>query len=503
MILRSRRFVGAAALGALLAMVAGAMAGVTPALGDTAPAQDGPLNPTQSPSAPAPTRSLSLSATQDSAEAPADANAPAPMIVLRESMVLDPPSPTASPTFGMVVAFAGDEALVTGPILARQSGFDGQIASFTWSNGSWQPRREMPGVFNLMARDATLQRLAAASNFFVTNLDRRTAVRSEVLLFTRSQDAGGWAPTATLSTPGGEPAPGFGSSIVTDGTFIICADADTRLRAGKPDQLPSSPGVHVFANDGAGKWERVSIIRRDPSRNSTWFGASLATDGRRLVIGSPRLTAGLRGESVRLADEAVVEIRRRDGAEWPLEAELKGAEVTPLMGFGATVAVEGDLVVVQANEVIGNTVGSRVFVYRRHDGAWSLDGELLPRGVIPSAALGSSLAITRGRILVSDSHSTVPGEPPLGVVHGFERVDGRWVETFRLLPQAACSERTFGSGLAVRGDRVLVGRVKSRDEACPEGGAYFFELPPARPSAPSAASTPAAPSVPSPSPAAP
>jgi len=400
------------------------------------------------------------------------------LLVVRESALLDPPSPTAAPTFGMVVTFAGDQAIVTGPVMSRGGGFEGQIASFVDRSGVWTPFKEMPGIFDLRTMDAALQRLRGAPGVFVTNLDRKSALRSEVLVFTPDTGAAGWAHSATLTTPGGEPTPGFGSAIATDGTFIICSDVDTRIRQGKPDELPASPGVHVFARDGAGAWVRASVLRRDTSRKSTWFGASLAADGARLAVGSPRAMLPIGGEPLRMSDEAVVEIRRRDGANWPVEAVLRGEVATSWPGFGVSVAIDGDLLAVRANEILGGGTGSKVFVFRRSDGQWALDGELVPRAVISSVALGASLAISDGRILISDTHATLPGEEPRGVVHGFERVGDSWRETFRLQPQAACMLRSFGAGLAVSGDRVLVGRVRSEAAGVENGGAYIFQLPP-------------------------
>lgn len=400
-----------------------------------------------------------------------------PPTVIHETTLLEPPSPTASPTFGTAVTFAGDQAIVTGPVMSRGSGFEGQIASFVEQSGSWSPNVEMPGVFGLRPMDAALQRVRGAPGFFATNIDRKSAQRSEVMVFTAEKSAAGWRHTATLTTPGGEAAPGFGTAIATDGTFIICSDVDTRVRPGKPEELPPAPGVHVFARNGEGAWERASVLRRDPARVSTWFGAALSTDGARLAIGSPRATQPVAGDPLRLADAAVVEIRRRDGANWPVEAELNGASCTEWPGFGVNVAIDGDVLAVRALEIVNGGTGVKVFVFRRKDGKWMPDGELTPHGTMPSLGFGTSLAVADGRILVSDTHANIPGESLRGVVHGFERVGDAWQETFRLLPQAACRPRSFGASFAVSGDRVLVGRVRSEDAGVPNGGAFLFQLP--------------------------
>lgn len=415
-----------------------------------------------------------------STTAPASEPAPdvAPPVVVHESVLLEPPGPTVSPTFGSAVAFAGDQVILTGPVISQGAPVDGQIASLVERDGAWKPNLEMPGVRDVRRMDFVLQRVCGAPGFFATNIDRKSAVRSGVVVFTPEESPAGWRESATLSTPGGEQAPGFGSSIVTDGTFIMCADVDTRFRKDKAPAMPKSPAVHVFTRNGTGVWERVSVLRREGDRNSSWFGTSLATDGARLAIGSPRLTnRGPDGPPV-LADDAIVQIRRRDGANWPIEAEIDGASITRWPGFGMNVAIGGDVLAVRATEVVRGRTGSKVFVFRKKEGVWAPDGELVPTGVEPSIAFGAGLAVVDGRVLVGNSHGVVPGESPVGLIHGFERVGDRWQETFRLVPRATCGEHAFGSAFDVSGNRVLVGRVRAPNAGVPNGGAFLFDLPP-------------------------
>jgi len=412
--------------------------------------------------------------------APASGSAPevAPPVVVHESVLLDPPGPTASPTFGSAVAFAGDQAIVTGPVISHGAPVDGQIASFVERNGAWTPHLEMPGVRDVRQMDVVLQRVCGAPGWIATNIDRKAALRSSVIVLTPDDGPAGWRQTAALTTPGGEQAPGFGSSIVTDGTFIICADVDTRYRRDKSPDMPTSPGVHVFVRNASGEWERVTVLRRGAERISMWFGSSLATDGARLAIGSPRLSIrGPTGPPL-LADDAVVQIRRRDGAEWPIEAEVNGAAVTRWPGFGNNVAIGGDLLAVRATEIISGGAGSKVFIFRLKDGTWVPEGELTPTNIASSTAYGTAIAVADGRVLVGDTHAAVDGEPPVGMIHGFERVGDRWQETFRLAPRAPSRPRSFGGSFDVSGNRVLVGRVRAPANGVPEGGAYLFELPP-------------------------
>lgn len=419
---------------------------------------------------------LAVLALQPQTAAPAAPAAPT-VPVLHETALLAPPGPVVSPTFGLVVAWADRAPLVTGPVRSRQGGFDGQVATFERKDGGWVARKEMPGIDGFRAGDLAFQKIAAAPGLFATQVERRAALRSDVVVFEPSPTPAGWARAGTLTTPGGQEAPAFGSAIATNGTFVLASDVDTRMMQGKPEVLSPTPAVHAFAKDGAGKWTRTSVIRRDPKGVSTWFGCSLSLDGDLLAVGSPKAMLPVAGDPLRLADEALVCLYRREGGDFKQVGEVKGTSVTPFVGFGTQVVLRGDLLVVLATEATGP--GRKVFVFRRADGAWVPDGELVCAGGMDvGAGWGAGLAIAGERILVGAPNATLPGGPERGgAVCVFQRKDGAWAETLRLLPQAKSAPAGFGGGIAVQGDQVLVNRTRNERAGVDPGGAYLFTLP--------------------------
>lgn len=409
---------------------------------------------------------------------------PVPLQILSERDVLTPVRPVESITFGEIVAFAGDEALVTGAVVGRPGTDSAQIATFERRGGEWMPRTSFVTIGGVDRRDAALRRVAAGPAVIAASFQKAATNRGAVLILSRDLAESGWTVVDRLepSTPDG--ASEFGGVLATDGALLAVSEVDPGLAMIASTPRTASPRVHLFERHADG-WKRAGEIDTKRAWTAPWFGAALAIDRSRLVIGSPQIRSSASDDAVPRAPNgrdtvmapAHVSIHQRGTDGWAIESTLLGSQVTPWPGFGTEVAVEADLLAVRATEDGDDGRGSKVFIFRRSGDTWRPEGELVPRNSIPGASFGSALAISRGRVLVGDTHATIPGREQTGVVHGFERVGEHWIETVRLIPKAPAMLTSFGSHLAVQGDTVIVNRTRSEARGCPWGGAYLYELP--------------------------
>lgn len=412
---------------------------------------------------------------------------------LHETALLTPPGPTNSITFGSVVAFAGDHAVVSGPILGRLGLDEGQIVSFRREGNEWVPTGAAASLRGIEPGEVALQTLASMPTRLATVRKSLREGRSEIAVFEPTEDRRSWSLRQRLRAPQSATRPHIDGALAARGDILLASNADTGFPA-IADTEWFQPQVFVFAAE-QGSMRHVATLDAPEGRRARWFGASLAFDGERAAIGSPRTVIGDASEqaddagpgTLHVGQPASVMIHRRDPNGWRLESEVLGRTVTPSPGFGATVAIESDLLAVRATDDGEPGASSRVFVFRRIDGGWTPEGELLPDRAMPSAAFGAALAVSGTRILVGDSHSTTEDGEPTGLVHCFERFEGRWIESTRLVPRAPAMLRSFGSQIAVHGDLVLVNRTRSSERSCDFGGAYLFQLPPRREMAPPSA----------------
>ena len=145
-----------------------------------------------------------------------------------------------------------------------------------------------------------------------------------------------------------------------------------------------------------------------------------------------------------------------------------------------TFAQEGDLLIVRGMAPDDWQAPSRVWLFARTGGTWTLRQELVPQtGIVPGRAYGFSMAISKGHIVLGDTSARGVDEiddatPGMALV--FEERNGQWINTKRLMPAAPCAQRTFGNDVAIDWPIVVVGRTKNTNLGLEPGGAYVFDL---------------------------
>ncbi len=232
------------------------------------------------------------------------------------------------------------------------------------------------------------------------------------------------------------------------GTAIAVAGDEIFVgRSGFTTVLPAPPtqtgAVHVFRNEG-GRWAETASIAPEDLLVGDGFGQSLAVYGNTLVVGAPHREHG---------GAAYVFERSGPDAPWVQVALLRindgGAEGE---GFGTALAVHGELALVGAP---GGPEGGTVFVFHRGDGgSWEQQHWFQSSNATAGDRFGASLALGDGRVLVGapgpHPAPSMLGPPPAyqtGSVIVFRHDHDEWIEEATLTP-ADDGVVTFGVGLA-------------------------------------------------------
>ena len=193
-----------------------------------------------------------------------------------------------------------------------------------------------------------------------------TATRGSAYIFARNHGgANVWGEVAKLTASDGMPGDGFGGGVSISGATAIVSSA-----------LDSA---YIFARDGGGAnaWGQVAKLTATDPLPPGVFGRSVAISGGTAVVsGGP----GASGEG------AVDVFARTAGNEdeWVhvRTLEPQGVALTQMFvnsAFGASVAVDGDIVVVGApddDEKGGRQSGS-AFVFGRHQGGTNAWGQIV------------------------------------------------------------------------------------------------------------------------------
>jgi drug/metabolite transporter superfamily protein YnfA len=246
-----------------------------------------------------------------------------------------------------------------------------------------------------------------------------------------------------------------------------------------------------------------------------YFGVSLAVSGDTAVVGAYReasAATGIDGDqsdnSVPWAGAAYVFVR--DGAAWSQQAYLKASNVGAGDGFGISVAVSGDTIVVGAwgessaatgvnGDQLDNSAqySGAAYVFVRNGTTWSQQAYLKASNPETYDNFGNAVAIAGDTVVVAsawessgatgvDGDQTDNSVPEAGAVYVFTRSGTTWSQQAYLKASNPGLDDEFGIALAMSGDTIVVGAGReasaatgvdgdqSDDSAFRSGAAYVF-----------------------------
>ena len=181
------------------------------------------------------------------------------------------------------------------------------------------------------------------------------------------------------------------------------------------------------------------------------FGWSADTDGVRIISGAPL-------HDDQGADSGVAYIFVRDAAgAWVQEAELRADDGEGGVWFGRWAAIDGDVAVVGAPlaDAFGRDDDSgAAYIFQRRDGAWRQTQRLVADIPVGGEQFGWNVAIDGDVIVVSASNETNGGGQG---VYVFRRAGDEWALEAKLAPSEEGDDYFFGQDIDVSGDTIVAG----------------------------------------------
>lgn len=331
--------------------------------------------------------------------------------------------------FGAAVALSGKRLAVGAPDSPTGTG-QGRAYLYERRDGSWvEVATLMPEAGRNTAEgfgtsvDISGRILVVGAHAPADATDATDAGPGAVYVFERRQ--GTWRQQTMLTVDGVVPADGFGASVSLSGRFLAVS-------------APGADRVYLFQFRQQ-EWHLHTTLEL-PSADTT-FGAAIGLSGQTLVVGAPG--------GFFLSSAYVYE---RNGATWLQQQQLM-PELVDQSGFGTAVAIDSDLIAVGAsNELNSDRVGA-AYIYERHPAGW----ERLQRVTAGGSGLdrfGQAIAVDGTRIVVGAPASLgFTGD----AAYVYERVEGTWVQTFRLVPGDGVEGVAFGEAVAIDGSRAAIG----------------------------------------------
>ena len=384
--------------------------------------------------------------------------------------------------FGTSVAISGDTAFVGAPLDDDGGTDSGSVSVFDVSGGLWTQLEKLDrgtprivedpryGV-DVIAIDGEYM-LLWASTSGVGRLEDDTAV----IVFRRNQQGtpyqgdDTWEFDAILTV---DDLAGvsdgfsfeFGFSAAISGDTIVVSSLD---RSRSSDMEYNAGAVYVFQHSG-GTW-----VQQQRLHASNWwagFGKSVAIDGDTMVVGGCYWSSYLSGSAY---------VFHRDDGVWTEVQRLTAHDASPRDEFGDSLAISGDTLVVGASSQYGGA--DAAYVFQRSGSTWSEQQKLTASDPAQPTGFGRSVAISGDTVVVGAPLRA--GDNDSGAAYVFQDSGDTWVREQKLAgPDTDYydNEGGFGEWVAISGDRIVVGYPEENlldgtgQEIEDAGSAYVFQ----------------------------
>ena len=315
-------------------------------------------------------------------------------------------------------------------------------------------------------------------------------------VFIYEREAGGagqWVQTVIVVPSDAAEEDRFGHAVDIEGDLLavsaISDDDPNPSAAAGATSLDSSGSVYFFERDvgGPGQWGQVDKIVAGNGMIFDNFGYDLALSGNLLAVSAWTEDELLVGhETTRVGvDAGVAYVFERNAATGAWEEQIFVESQRDLVdgkasfdNYGRKVALSGDTLVVGASEETANDADQgSVYVYERNIGGpnqWGTAAVLRAGDGRRFDRLGRSVAIDGDTIVAGAT-----GDDDIGSGSGsafvFQRIDGQWVESVKILAGDGIGFERFGEMVAIDGDTIIVGAPDQDDMGAKSGAIYVYQ----------------------------
>ncbi len=228
--------------------------------------------------------------------------------------------------------------------------------------------------------------------------------------------------------------------------------------------------VYVYRFDTSrGAWLQEAQLSGSDTVAGDGYGASVAVAGDIIVVGAP-----LNDDDGGNSGSAYV--YRLEGDEWIEEQKLTASDATTNDWFGISVSIDGESIAVGAFQrfPLGTRPGAAyVYTYDSKASTWNEEAELAASDGTDGDEFGISISISGNTVVVGAYEDDDAGTGS-GSAYVFRRKEMNWVEEEKLNASDGGTGQSFGGAVATTGNTVLVGSTGAFDNGVNTGAGYIF-----------------------------
>lgn len=249
-----------------------------------------------------------------------------------------------------------------------------------------------------------------------------------------------WLQRARVSASDGEAGDRFGSSVAISGNTAVIGSPEDGT-----DGITSHGSAYVFVLDG-NTWTPQAKLTATDKAQSDEFGLAVAIDGETVVVGAP----GKNNE------RGAAYVFLRNGSNWSQQARLTARDGRSHDGFGRSVAITTNTIVVGAPmEHRTWTAQGAAYVFRKPT-VWTQAAKITATGSRPYDWFGASVAIGGNTIVVGAHGGYFYHHGHEGAAYIFETQGTAWTQRQRLRAPFGGHD-AFGASIAVANKTLVIG----------------------------------------------
>ncbi|MBI3852492.1 MAG: FG-GAP repeat protein [Verrucomicrobia bacterium] len=312
----------------------------------------------------------------------------------------------------------------------------------------------------------------------------------------------------------------FGSSVAVSGDTVVIGAVYEDSSAtgvdgdGSDNSAPKSGAAYVFVRNGT-TWTQQAYLKASNTDADDGFGNSVAVSGDTVVVGAYQEDSNATGVNGNQSDNSApysgaAYVFVRSGTNWSQQAYLKASNTGQYDGFGNSVAMSGDTVVVGASWEKSNATGvngnqsdnsasgaGAAYVFVRSGTNWTQQAYLKASNTDGGDHFGGSVAVSGDTVVVSaageasaatgvNGNQSDNSAASSGAAYVFVRNGTTWTQQAYLKASNTDAGDYFGQSVALSGDTVVVGAPvessnatgvngnQSNNSAASSGAAYVF-----------------------------
>ena len=312
---------------------------------------------------------------------------------------------------------------------------------FLQSGSTWTQQAKLTASDGA-AGDSFGNAASLSGNTAVVGAYAKNSSQGSAYVFARS--GASWAQQAELTASDGKPGDHFGKSVGVDSGTVV---------AGANARSFNTGAAYVFVSSGS-TWSQQAELVASDATESYQFAFSVAVSGDTVAAGAPIQFNGT-GRGYFFA---------RAAANWAQQAEIGASDAASPDDFGWAVAVSGNTAVVGA--LFKNGFAGAAYVFVNSGAGWTQQAKLVPSDAA-GGEFGNAVAIDGDTVVVGANEQSSGA----GAAYVFVRSGASWTQQAKLTASDGAANDYFGIAVSISGGTIAIGAVGNNNV---QGAVYIF-----------------------------